>query len=136
MCMHLDRTKLAEDLLRELRDLLNQRRMIDMRLGQVNMGLRSLAEVLPDKRDEILRELKESTRKPAGLTEAISEVLNHTSGSLTAKEVKEQLKREGFDLSEYTQPLAVIYTTLTRLSDSGRVKVSKNKGKRYYRWNQ
>ena len=136
MCMQLDDHKMADKLLEELRDLLKRRRMIDMRLGQVNMGLRYYSNVLPDKRDAILAELKESVRKPAGLTEAISEVLNHTSASLTAKDVKEQLEREGFDLSEYTQPLAVIYTTLTRLSDSGRVKVSKNKGKRYYRWNQ
>src|SRR5437764_13622879 len=107
MCMQLDDHKMADKLLEELRDLLKRRRMIDMRLGQVNMGLRYYSNVLPDKRDAILAELKESVRKPAGLTEAISEVLNHTSASLTAKDVKEQLEREGFDLSEYTQPLAV-----------------------------
>jgi hypothetical protein len=132
--MDIDNEKLTEQLREEMRNLLGQRRMIDMRLGQINLALRSMAIWLPEKSEEILAELKDSRRKPAGLTEAISGVLYHWSGALSATQIKEELEREGFDLSEYTQPLAVIFTTLRRLKKSGRVKTKKKGQRVYYEW--
>ena len=56
------------------------------------------------------------------------------TGRLTANELRVELEKEGFDLSEYTQPLAVIFTTLQRLKKSGRVKVTTKGGRRHYEW--
>ncbi len=132
--MPLDNKELAENLLTEMRDLVGRRQMIDLRLGLINQALRTLSRLLPERQQEIQKALKEYRRKPAGLTEAISRLLYHVAGALTANEVRAQLEREGFDLSEYTQPLAVIFTTLRRLKESGRVKVTTKGGKHRYEW--
>jgi len=129
-----DFNELADGLLKKVRDLAGQRQMIDLEFGQAFVALRSLSSVLPERQQEIQKELKKYRRKPAGLTEAILRLLYHVAGALTANEIRAELEREGFDLSEYTQPLAVIFTTLRRLKGSGRVKARTKGGKRRYEW--
>jgi hypothetical protein len=67
-------------------------------------------------------EVAAARRRPAGLTEAVSESLRQMlHQSLSANEVREWLEKEGFDLLEYSQHLATISVTLGRLA-SWRVK--------------
>jgi hypothetical protein len=103
----------------------------------VNLALSSLAWDIEDKKEheEVLREIAAARRKPAGLTETISESLREMPHqSLAASEVRGWLVREGFDLSDYSQPLATISVTLGRLAKSGRVKATREGRKVTYQW--
>ena len=134
MVFDLDQT--IAKLLGELRGLCKQRKHTEMRMVNVYLALRSLAREVKDEqeRQELLREIAAARRKPAGLTEAISENLRQTPQSLSANEVREWLEREGFDLSDYSQPLATISVTLRRLEKSGRVKATREGRKVTYKW--
>ncbi len=132
-----DLEKTVAKLREELKELCAQRKYIEMRLVNVNLALRSLAMGIQDeeKREEILREVKAARRKPAGLTEAISESLRQMPHhSLSASRVREWLEREGFDLSEYSQPLATISVALGRLAKSGLAKAIRKGRNVTYRW--
>jgi len=134
--MAFDLHKTVADLRRELQELCKQRKHIEMRMVNVNLALRSLTREIDDEgeREEVLKEIQAARRKPAGLTEAISENLRQTHDSLSANAVREWLEREGFDLSEYSQPLATISVTLRRLEKSGRVKATRAARKVTYKW--
>lgn len=134
--MAFDLHKTIANLRGELRELGKQRNQIDARMVNVNLALGGLAREIENKkeREEVLREIAAARRKPAGLTEAISENLRQTPQSLSANEVREWLEREGFDLSDYSQPLATISVTLRRLEKSGRVKATREDRKVTYKW--
>ena len=134
--MAFDLHKTVANLRRELQELCKQHKHIESRMTNVNIALRSLAREIEDKeeREELLREIEAARRKPAGMTEAISENLRQTHDRLSANEVREWLEKEGFDLSEYSQPLATISVTLRRLEKSGRVKATREGRKVAYKW--
>jgi DNA-binding transcriptional ArsR family regulator len=135
--MAFDLHKTVAKLRRELQELCKQRRHIEMQMVNVNLALSSLARGIEDEaeREELLREIKAARRKPAGLTEAISENLRaQVHSSVSANEVRGWLQREGFDLSEYSQPLATISVTLRRLEESGRVKATRKGRNVTYKW--
>ena len=119
-----------------LRELSKQRDFIEMQLVQVNQALSSLARLIVDEneRQDVEREINLARRKPAGLTETISSSLRNTWDGLSASEMREWLVRQGFDLSEYSQPLATISSTLRRLAASGRVEATKHGRNVTYKW--
>ena len=129
-------SKMVADLRSELQELCTQRKVVEMRMVNVILALSSLAREIedPQEREEVLKEVEAARRKPAGLTEAISESLRNTYHSLSANEVRYWLEREGFNLSEYSQPLATISVTLRRLKESGRVKATHVGRKVSYKW--
>ncbi|HEX3092457.1 MAG TPA: hypothetical protein VHW72_07540 [Candidatus Angelobacter sp.] len=135
--MTFDPEKAIESSHRELRELMKKREWIDRRMADLNLALRSLARMITDekKREKLLAELKEARRKPAGLTEAISNFLyNSPHSSHSASEIREWLEREGFDLSDYAQPVATISITLRRLAESGRAKPIRKGRNVSYKW--
>ena len=134
--MPFDLHKTIANLRGELRELVKKRSQIEGRMVNVNLALRSLALEIEEKdeREEVLREIAAARRKPAGLTEAISNNLRQTPQSLSANEVREWLEREGFDLSDYSQPLATISVTLRRLAKSRRVRATREGRKVTYKW--
>lgn len=102
---------------KELSDLVDERERIDQRIAQLNKALRGLAPMLPaEKKRDLMADLSFLSRRPAGLTEAILNVLRE-GGEMTANEIRDELENTGFDLSEYSQPLAAIGNTLTRMKD-------------------
>jgi len=119
-----------------LSELCKQRDYIGKQLVQVNLALSSLARLILDEKErkEIESEINSARRKPAGLTETISKSLRETHASLSPNEVRYWLEREGFDMSDYSQPLATISVTLRRMEKGGRVKASRHQGKVRYRW--
>lgn len=127
--------KVLDKALKDLRDLCSRRKHDESELVRLNLVIRSLAYQVDDKtREEALSELKAARRKPAGLTEAISECLRATPQYLSANEVREWLEREGFDLSDYSQPLATISVTLRRLVEGKRVKAKREGRSVTYKW--
>lgn len=134
--MAFDLEKNIAQLRGRLRELCKQRDFIDMQLVQVNLALSSLVRLVTDEKErkEIEREIEAARRKPAGLTESISETLRQTHHSLSANEVRRSLVDEGFDLSEYSQPLATVSATLRRLAASGRVEATRQGRNVTYKW--
>jgi predicted nucleic acid-binding Zn-ribbon protein len=134
--MTFDLSKTVANLRSELQELCKQRKHVEMRMVNVNLALSSLAREIEDanEREDVLKEIQAARRKPAGLTEAIAESLRQTHHSLSAEEVRYWLEMEGFDLSQYSQPLATISVTLRRLEASGRVKATRVGRKVRYKW--
>jgi hypothetical protein len=134
--MAFDLEKNVAQLLGKSRELSKQADFIEGQRVQVNLALSSLVRLIPDEkwRKEIENEINSARRKPAGLTETISRSLRDTWDSLSASEMRDWLVREGFDLSEYSQPLATISSTLRRLAASGRVAVTRRGRNVSYKW--
>jgi hypothetical protein len=98
--------------------------------------------MLPDgEREEFIaamREVSQSVRtSEAGLKDAIYKVLIQVSPKfLTAAEVRDQLRANGFDFSEYTSnELASVSTTLRRFKPE-EVETTNITGVAAFRWNQ
>jgi len=134
--MNSDLHKTIATLLQDLREVGEQSKFLEMRKVDLCLALSSLVRELEGKeREEVEREIAAARRKPAGLTEAISNSLRAmVHSSLSASEVRHWLEREGFDLSDYSQPLATISVTLGRLAESGRVKATRKGRNVTYRW--
>jgi DNA-binding transcriptional ArsR family regulator len=103
---------------------------------EVNLALSNRVRLIADEelRKEIESEIEAARRKPAGLTESISETLRQTYHSLSASDVRRSLVDGGFDLSEYSQPLATVSATLRRLAASGRVEATRQGRNVTYKW--
>lgn len=134
--MRFDLHKTISSLRKRLKELCSQRTYIEQQLVNVNLALSSLAREIEDKqeREIVMKEVAAARRKPAGLTEAICTSLRDSPHSNhSANDVRYWLERQGFDLSEYSQPLATISVTLRRLEASGRVKATRVGRKVTYR---
>lgn len=137
--MSFDVDKAIDNRLSELEQLCKQRDFVERQLVQLNLALRSLVRETKteEKRRAALVGIKRARRKPVGLTEAISESLRAMPhDSFSANEVRHWLEREGFDLSDYSQPLATISVTLRRLADRGKVKAIHTNRNVTYQWLQ
>ncbi len=137
--MAFDAQKAIEDARKELRQRLNERTWLENRIADLNLALRSLARTIEDQgeREKLLTELAQVRRKPAGLTETVLESLSKSPHcSHSPSEIRRQLEREGFDLSEYSQPVATISITLRRLAESGRAELVREGRNVTYKWKQ
>jgi chromosome segregation ATPase len=134
--MTFDLHKTVANLRKELQELCNQRKHIELRLVNLNGALSSLAGEIedPQERDQILKEIQAARRTPGGLSESIIKSLRETHDSLSANEVRDWLEREGVDLSDYSQPLGTISVTLRRLAASGCVKATRVGRGVTYKW--
>lgn len=135
--MTFDLHQAVAQLRQDVEELRKQRSYIEIQLVQKNIALSSLAPLIEDQkeREELLREIKAARRKPAGLREAICECIRAMPhDSFSASEVREWLEREGYDLSDYSQPPATISVTLRRLAGGGKVRAIRKDRKITYQW--
>jgi hypothetical protein len=135
--MAFDLHKTIHGLRKRLAELCSQRTFVEQQLVNVNLALSSLAREIEDKqeREAVMKEVAAARRKPAGLTEAICASLRDSPHhNHSAIDIRYWLERQGFDLSEYSQPLATISVTLRRLETSGRVKATRLGRKVSYKW--
>jgi len=110
--------------LREYETLLRDRADLDTRIAQLAHTVGSLSRLCGAVPTVAL-----------GLTDASRMVLKAAGHPLTAVEVRGQLEAMGFDLSRYANDLAVIHTTLKRLTEGGDVEVVPQPwGKPAYVW--
>jgi hypothetical protein len=109
---------------REYEDLLEQRASLDVRIARLAQSIGSLTRLCG--------------YIPAvkwGLTEACRMVLQSAGYALTPVEIRAQLEAMGLDMSRYTNDLAVIHTTLKRLTKSGEAKfVPRGYNEPGYQW--
>jgi hypothetical protein len=71
---------------------------------------------------------------PMGLTDACRLVYRNTGIPLSPTDVRDRLLAMGFDLSAYSNEMAVIHTTLRRLFQSGELGTIAAPGKHLYTW--
>jgi|SRR5271163_3603091 len=71
-----------------------------------------------------------------GLTDAVRRIFQMNKDvRLSATDVRNKLKEEGYDLSDLTAPMASIYKILSRLSDNPEeMRREKEDGRVYYTW--
>src|ERR1700723_1686439 len=101
----------------ELKTRVANREQNDKRIAELRVLLRTLVRFMPDEsqRQEVLAAVDTAKRRAPFLTEAISQLLMRTKGSVTSNEIREFLEVSGFDLDEYSQPLGAIMAVLKRL---------------------
>jgi len=110
--------------LREYETLLRDRAELDTRIARLAHTVGSLSRLCGAVPTVAL-----------GLTDASRMVLKAAGHPLTALEVRAQLEGMGFDLSRYANDLAVIHTTLKRLTEADEVEVVPQAwGKPSYAW--
>jgi hypothetical protein len=120
-------------------ELDSQRDELDTRIAKLRDGIFGLTPLCGKTKDEItaLRPdlFPDLIRLDVGFTEAVRKILEgNATEYLTPVQVRNELRRKGFDLSKYTNPLASIHTILKRLQDGGKVAVITREGKTLYKW--
>jgi hypothetical protein len=98
-----------------------QRREIDDRLAQLAQTITTLGRLLGL-----------TPTVPMGLTDACRLVYRNTGVPLSPTDVRDRLRAMGFDLSVYSNVMAVIHTTLKRLYEAGEIAPIAAPGKHLY----
>ena len=108
---------------KEYEKLGEERRKIDDRLTQLAQTIGTLSRLLG---------LQPTV--PLSITDAVRLAMR-AGVPLTPPEVRDRLLSIGFDLSSYSNELAVIHTVLRRLNEAGEIRViSRAGGKNAYLW--
>ncbi len=109
---------------RELERLAAQRADLDRRIAQLTQTVGSLLKLCGFE-----------PTVPLGLTDACRMVLRGAGQPLTVAEIRAQLGAMGLDLTRYENDVAVIHTTLKRLTASQDVRfIARAWGKPAYQW--
>lgn len=110
---------------------------IDVRLARLTETINSLTRLvgIPDLEDELVKHNIIQPRD-VGLSVMCQKVLKDNREWMTAVEIRDKLIELGLDVKgTYTNPLAVLHTTLRRLGKQGLVDVDQDiSGGRIYRW--
>ena len=80
----------------------------------------------------------EEGEKPevAGITQAIRDLLcRHPNKWVAPTAVRNKLRKDGFPVDQYSQPLAVIHTTMRRMTNQGELESGNVEGSIRYQWN-
>lgn len=120
---NLNTAQVILDAREELKNCVTKRATMDKRIAELRILLRTLVRFAPEEaaRQQILAEVDAARRKAPSLTESISQILSQSNKPITSNEIRDQLEATGFDLDEYSQPLATIQSTLQRLVDAEKV---------------
>ena len=71
----------------------------------------------------------------AGITQAVRDLLRqHPNKWVSAPAVRDKLRSDGFPVDQYAQPLAVVHTTLRRMTNQGDLESGNIQGAVRYRW--
>lgn len=108
---------------KEYEGLGEQRRQIDERLTQLAQTIGTLSRLIGL-----------TPTVPLSITDAVRLAIR-AGVPMTPPEVRDRLLSIGFDLSQYSNELAVIHTVLRRLNEAGEIRVlPKPGGKHAYLW--
>lgn len=121
----------------EMERLLDEQSTLEGRLQEISTRIRVLNQTVVS-----VSELLGEDWEPAaiGITDAIRDVMkgraeSHPDAFWSPLTVRTMLQKEKFRLEDYKNPLAVIHTTMKRLSDQGELEARTGKDdKTYYRW--
>ena len=117
---------------KELGDLLVEQNDLAERLTWIQRRVQYLQETI-SAFSKLIEQQQAHQQIERGLPEFCSQVLSRVDKPLTAPEIRQQLALAGVDISTYSNPLAVLHTTLQRLEPVQRVKYGD--GQIRYSWN-
>ena len=125
--------KVVAELLEQLKETTQRRREYDKKIAEYTKTIRRLIAMCDtDDKSKYLADLKELTQKP-GFVSEIQLVLRGYPEGLTRKQIKNKIVlRRKMKLSDYSNPMASIHTTLFRLCRSGKVKRLEKNGEPVY----
>lgn len=128
---------LIQRTLEELHELESEQQQIESRHTEITERIKHLRELLRVLSRMYKIDIPGISSKPlltgVNLTDAIRTVLQLSIDPLTPIEIKGWLKDAEFDIDKYTNPLAVIHTTLKRMEENDEVKEESKKSKKAYR---
>lgn len=115
--------QIIQDAREELKIRVAERGKVEKRIAELRIMLRTLVRFMPNEgeRLKILIEIEEARKKAPSLTDSISELLKQSESGLSGNEMRDALEQAGFDLDDYSQPLAAIMTSVGRLIEQKRV---------------
>jgi len=113
--------------------LLTERAKIDKKLTQVDQIIDSLLPLCDDEAEVQVMQFQVDLSE-LGLADACRAMLQKSGRFVTPVVLRNSLLKEGYDLSEHTNPLASIHSILARLSESGEAEKTDIDGKAFYRW--
>jgi hypothetical protein len=105
----------------KLSGLLLERERIDRQIVDWNRVIESLSVV--SERNELsvppdlLLPAGLSAKPGLGFTDAVRVIVKNSEEGLSAREIRDELVRMGFDLSKYRQPMVPVHNTLRRLDE-------------------
>jgi hypothetical protein len=110
-------TRLAQQAETDLMELLSQRAELDEKIIRLRQFLKGLQPILgADYKSKLgQRSTKSSVEEESGLKETCLEILQTAYEPLTATQIVNELRERGFSIDKYSNPLAVVSTTLKRL---------------------
>lgn len=110
--------KALENARRELDSLMEERALLDARIGKLAMSIEGLAALSnePGLSAEAKTKLLDLELSDAiGMTEAVRQIVKASAFGVTPTEIRDALVEEGFDPKKYSNMLTVIHNTLLRL---------------------
>ena len=119
-----------------LEKVVAERTKLNKEIERVADLIEANANFLPEEeRAEKLQKLEKLVAGPPGFTDSVRNVLrSRPEYFVTAIGVRDWLAKEGYNLSQYSNPLASIHTILRRLAKSKEVFTEVKDGELYYRW--
>ena len=108
----------------ELRQKVAERTEVDRRISELRAALRALIKFFPEaEREQVIAEIKNAKRPSGSLSDAILEILSQPENKrgMSSNQIRTALEESGFDLDDYSQPLAAVMTTLQRLAENDKV---------------
>jgi len=117
--MAIDHQQLIKDSVRELSELVRERRRLDDQIKRMQRLVRTSATRFRSSKDGDIGGLKESGSM--GLTEAVRQVFGLYDMELTPVMIRDLLPTVGYDTSRYKEPLPLIHAILRRLVVRGTV---------------
>jgi hypothetical protein len=119
-------TEVINQKLKELAGLVEERERIQEKITKIESAIRSFIALLDDEISQQIYTVKlRLASKPIGLTEVVKREVQE-AGKITLGALRDRLTESGFQLSGYSNPLAVLYTTLSRLEDQKFIKKHEN----------
>ncbi|HEV2705331.1 MAG TPA: hypothetical protein VGV59_05370 [Pyrinomonadaceae bacterium] len=127
----------------ELSELMEQREELQSRLYQIQHrinvlrdGIFGLCTMVGEDPYTTRPELfgNDEAAPEVGFTDAVRAVLRNSGKFLTPVDVRDELRRTGFDVDKYRNPLASIHQILRRLVKSDEVETNEDEEKKVYRW--
>ena len=108
----------------EMSDLLQERAAVDARLGRLKQTIEGLSALIQEPTTELPE--RDGPFSEAGISAAIRVLLHTAKVPMSPVQIKTELWKRGFDLSEYANAMSVIHNTLKRLDRQGELMTVKD----------
>jgi hypothetical protein len=112
---------MLESMRTELEKAVEEREEIDQRIAQLKQGILSIAPLAK----EIATDELTIAIQSAGMTEAVRDILRAVYPKrLSPVEIKDQLKARGQDLTQHSNVMASVHSTLKRMLDNEEIRTN------------